>query len=385
MRDLLKCPSCGTIYDREPGRNFCDHDGSRLVGIQYPTSILDKKQSPKISRVRQNLGRPILYLGLIGLTGVVWTTLALQKLMPSDSANKLDAHKRSEIAQEALNFEGTGPSGPLFECFGKTMPGLPIEQQGDVTQTAVQAESIIESVTINATKALSTQKTDTENAAIGEAIFKTLTKKTKGALDQIKTDRANQIIRKLQRNSKRSGRLSYRARVIEGKTANAFALPGGLIVILKPLMETLADESEIAFVLSHEIAHSELHHIDAMVELPRAAGDLGSAIFGDDVGEIADAVSTSAINASRTLYDQRQEFAADRYGICLTYLAKFNTAKAPDALSKLSTPKEHSMERSRQDGPSIFQIAYDIIESHPPTGVRTSYLKVLNKYISDRE
>ena len=48
--------------------------------------------------------------------------------------------------------------------------------------------------------------------------------------------------------------------VIDTPTVNAFALPGGKVFISAGLMARLTSESELAGVLSHEIAHVMLKH-----------------------------------------------------------------------------------------------------------------------------
>ncbi len=44
-------------------------------------------------------------------------------------------------------------------------------------------------------------------------------------------------------------------RVVERKSANAFALPGGRIVLFSPVIEKAESADEVAGVLSHEIGH----------------------------------------------------------------------------------------------------------------------------------
>ena len=41
---------------------------------------------------------------------------------------------------------------------------------------------------------------------------------------------------------------------------NAFALPGGVIIVTGGLLKTLKSEAELAAVLSHEMGHIELSH-----------------------------------------------------------------------------------------------------------------------------
>lgn len=59
--------------------------------------------------------------------------------------------------------------------------------------------------------------------------------------------------------------LPWRFGVIDSDAINAFAAPGGPILITKGLLSRLNSEAELAGVLAHEIAHSqERHHVTAM-------------------------------------------------------------------------------------------------------------------------
>ncbi|MGH9339597.1 MAG: M48 family metallopeptidase [Acidobacteriota bacterium] len=75
---------------------------------------------------------------------------------------------------------------------------------------------------------------------------------------------------KLARNSGRE--IPFRFRVINERDANAFALPGGFIYVHRGIIELSRNESELAGVLAHEIAHVSERHI---VEQMRKAQGLG--------------------------------------------------------------------------------------------------------------
>lgn len=64
-------------------------------------------------------------------------------------------------------------------------------------------------------------------------------------------------------------------------TINAFAAPGGVVVVHSALLKEARSAEEVAGVLAHEIAHVELRH--SMHQLARAAGLrlIVAALFGD--------------------------------------------------------------------------------------------------------
>jgi len=81
--------------------------------------------------------------------------------------------------------------------------------------------------------------------------------------------------RRLAANSGRTD-IPYRFRVINDKQANAFALPGGFIYINRGIVQLARNESELAGVLAHEIAHvSERHSVDQLKKAQRLGLGLG--------------------------------------------------------------------------------------------------------------
>jgi len=71
--------------------------------------------------------------------------------------------------------------------------------------------------------------------------------------------------------------------VIDSEHLNAFATPGGSILVTRGLLKVMRSESELAGVLGHEIAHTvRRHHITAMRKGAMlnlvTTGDLGGAL-----------------------------------------------------------------------------------------------------------
>ncbi len=68
----------------------------------------------------------------------------------------------------------------------------------------------------------------------------------------------NLLFSDLLSNSRKS--FDYRIYVDPYMAPNAFAMPGGVIVFSADLLNLLEDESQVAAILAHEIAHIELDH-----------------------------------------------------------------------------------------------------------------------------
>ncbi|UXX84453.1 M48 family metallopeptidase [Roseovarius pelagicus] len=85
------------------------------------------------------------------------------------------------------------------------------------------------------------------------------------------------------------GRLAYglELRVLDHDMINAFAAPGGQVVIMRGLLDTASSPEVVAAVLAHEIGHVEAR--DATRQALRAAGSAGllSMVLGDVTGGAA--------------------------------------------------------------------------------------------------
>src|SRR5262245_39107118 len=49
-------------------------------------------------------------------------------------------------------------------------------------------------------------------------------------------------------------------KVLKGKEVNAFCLPGGKVAFFEPIMPVCKDETGIAVVMGHEVAHAIANH-----------------------------------------------------------------------------------------------------------------------------
>jgi len=123
----------------------------------------------------------------------------------------------------------------------------------------------------------------------------------------------------------------YHFAVLDTTEKNAFACPGGMILITKGLIMTAQNEDELAAVIAHEIGH--IVHRDGvssiqqsrMTEALTKTGTQAAATYGGSTvstlvsvfeGSIDDVFKTIVVNG----YSRSQELAADE--AALTYLAK---------------------------------------------------------------
>ena len=120
--------------------------------------------------------------------------------------------------------------------------------------------------------------------------------------------------------------LDFRFGILDTDEVNAFACPGGLILVSRGLLAKTASEDELAAVLAHEIAHVTLRHGVAAIQqsnLTEAFAYLGAGaaqatldekdlqkltgVFDDSVTDIVKTLVTSG-------YSREAELAADSLG-----------------------------------------------------------------------
>lgn len=121
--------------------------------------------------------------------------------------------------------------------------------------------------------------------------------------------------------------------IVKSREINAFAGPGGYIGINTQLILTTSNESELAAVMAHEIAHVRLHHLYSMLEhqkqmrIPMLASLLASAALGvlnPTVGMSAMMASLSGFSQDNINFTRSKEKEADRIGIDMLNKAGFD-------------------------------------------------------------
>jgi len=94
--------------------------------------------------------------------------------------------------------------------------------------------------------------------AEGKAYAQQLDKVAKFIDDPVINEYVNRVTQNLVRNS--DAQVPFTVKVIDGAEVNAFALPGGFMYVYSGLILHADEESELAGVLSHEIAHVCARH-----------------------------------------------------------------------------------------------------------------------------
>ncbi|RYX88553.1 MAG: peptidase M48 [Comamonadaceae bacterium] len=158
--------------------------------------------------------------------------------------------------------------------------------------------------------------------------------------------------------------------VLDDPGFNAFAAPGGYVFITKGLLDRVADESELAAILAHEINHvTGKHHLKALRKTARA-GLLTQAIGAKLAGnsELGGMISSQILSLGKDLYskglDQDDEFEADRNAVALAARAGFDPYGLVSVLQQL---------RTAAPSDPLFALS---LSTHPPAQLRLDQVEL---------
>jgi predicted Zn-dependent protease len=165
--------------------------------------------------------------------------------------------------------------------------------------------------------------------------------------------------------------------VIEGDSINAFAMPGGAVLVSHGLLKRLANESELAAVLAHEVAHVVLKHqltaIQSSLNSDVWAG-LGKDVAGQAVGRrggdafgLKSAAASAGVDAVKSgvflrPLDRGMEYDADRLGVVLA------TRSGYDPYGMVAVMQMLAQEKGDGSGASVF-------DTHPAASDRMAELE----------
>jgi predicted Zn-dependent protease len=167
--------------------------------------------------------------------------------------------------------------------------------------------------------------------------------------------------------------------VIDTETINAFAMPGGDVIVSSGLLKRLSSESELAGVLSHEIAHVVKKHQLQAIQTA-AKGELLSSIGKDFAGDaiarrgggvVAQEAKSWASGVAVDLLkdgfllrplDRQMEYDADQLGVVIATRAGYDPYGLVGALEMLAQYKGGG------DAASVFS-------THPPASDRLGELE----------
>ena len=134
--------------------------------------------------------------------------------------------------------------------------------------------------------------------------------------------------------------LPWRFAAVESETINAFAAPGGTILVTRGMLSHVTNEAELACVLGHEIGHvTRRHHIAVLQKsLLVSAGASSLGVASKSGG--AEAYRKLVIGESKEIFtrglDRSSEREADDDGVLLAARAGYDPAACLNFMQRLA-------------------------------------------------
>jgi len=150
--------------------------------------------------------------------------------------------------------------------------------------------------------------------------------------------------------------------VLDTSSVNAFAAPGGYVLITRGLYEMLNNEAQLAGVLGHEIGHIvQRHHVKVMQQSALVSAGARAAQRSDRSLLVNNLIGTGAEVMARGL-DKDAEFEADRIGVVLAARAGYSPYGLVEVL--------HLLAARTSDDASLALL----FKTHPAPGERLTQL-----------
>ncbi|MBI3130874.1 MAG: M48 family metalloprotease [Acidobacteria bacterium] len=153
-----------------------------------------------------------------------------------------------------------------------------------------------------------------------------------------------------------------RLHLMQATAPNAFALPGGTILMTTGMIDLCANEAELAEVIAHEMGHHKLGHPLARLQYERAARKLGGTLLQD--------LASLGYTLYSRGYSARDEEEADRQGLAIAARAGYH----PQAVQRLMTRMQARFGRSEGSPSNVVEESVHAAETalknyfttHPP-------------------
>lgn len=161
--------------------------------------------------------------------------------------------------------------------------------------------------------------------------------------------------------------------LVDDKTVNAWCMPGGKIVFYTGILPVAENETAIAAIMGHEVAHALADHGGQRMTAGTIQQAAGTAIaIGTDVGGMDSGTQGLVMQAygigsqvgGMLPFSRSHETEADKIGLILMAIAGYN----PDEASKLW---------ERMKGNSGGQAPPELLSTHPSNDSRIANLKEL--------
>ena len=157
---------------------------------------------------------------------------------------------------------------------------------------------------------------------------------------------------------------SYRITILNSPAINAFALPGGYVYVTRGLLALATDASEVAAVLSHEMAHVTANHGIERQQREEAAVIASRVVTEVLSSELAGKQALARSKLRLAAFSRNQELQADVIGVRMLGEAGYDPYAAARFLDAMGAyARFNAVDPNSDQG-------MDFLSSHPSTPQR---------------
>jgi Zn-dependent protease with chaperone function len=164
---------------------------------------------------------------------------------------------------------------------------------------------------------------------------------------------------------------NIRISVVNDNVVNAFALPGGRIVVYKALLQQISSYPELAALLSHEFTHVQNKHSTKSIFRRFGSKVFLGLLFGS-FGSVTSVLVDKADNLKHLTYSRKLEKEADTEGLAILVQRKIDPGGFVDLFMHLG-----------QSAPG--SVLPEFLASHPDIENRIGYINEASKNASVAE
>lgn len=189
----------------------------------------------------------------------------------------------------------------------------------------------------------------------------------------------------------------YHFLLLDSDELNAFAAPGGLILVTRGLLRCCQTEDELAAVLSHEVAH--VANKDGLRAIKKSrltsalttlAVEAGRSLGSDDVKDLTEQFAGGIDDITQTLvnsgYARQQEYAADAGAATILDRTGYDPHALVAMLGEMETrwdPQGHGFARTHPSPSDRLGKVRSLVASSAASDVPPARLARFNKAVGD--
>ncbi|MCB1175098.1 MAG: M48 family metalloprotease [Leptospiraceae bacterium] len=202
-----------------------------------------------------------------------------------------------------------------------------------------------------------------QEISVGRALAARLAKRYRIWQDVPATRYLNLLGQYIAQNSSRS-ELDFHFGILDDDSINAYACPGGYILITRGALASMQDESELAGVLAHEISHVALRHSGQFQDQSHWIDVLatflsgGFTVINSSIRTASESLETELLSRGRS---RAMEFESDQAGALLASSLGYDPHGQVRYLSRLARNN---------------RAAQGLEDTHPPTAERIQQLQL---------